>query len=195
MGCSSSSQKKSPLTTRITKSSALQSKVVFLGDSGVGKSSILLRFDKDIFSEDHNVTIGGAYLERTLTLKNNIPFSLHLWDTAGGEQFRNMAPIYYRNASAALLVYDVGESTSFQSMQYWLTQLDSNVKGEGMIVGLVGNKCDLPENKKQISRAMGQGFADNHNLIFAETSAKSGEGIQMLFQKLTEQIYDKMEKK
>ena len=106
-----------------------------------------------------------------------------------------MAPLYYRDASAAVLVYEVSDSKSFQSMQYWLNELDSKVKGEGMVLGLAGNKCDLPDNRKQISSAMGKGFADNHRLIFAETSAKSGEGIQVLFQKLAEEIYKKMEKK
>lgn len=82
-------------------------KIVLLGDATVGKSSIAQRFCKDVFEEVYEVTIGGAYLQKSLTLKNGKKIKIHLWDTGGAERFKAMAPLYYRDAVGALLVYDV----------------------------------------------------------------------------------------
>ena len=198
MGCSNSntsSPKRDPLRTGKLKNNqenAIECKVVFLGDSGVGKSSISQRFCKNIFTEEHEVTIGGAYLQQKIQLKNGSFLKLHLWDTGGEERFRAMAPLYYRDANAAVLVYEVSDLKSFQSMQYWLNELDSKVKQDGLVLALAGNKCDLPESKKQVPLSNAKPFAENNKMIFAETSAKTGEGIQTLFQLLAEELGRKM---
>ena len=199
MGCSNSntsSPKRDPLRTGKLKNNqenAIECKVVFLGDSGVGKSSISQRFCKNIFTEEHEVTIGGAYLQQKIQLKNGSFLKLHLWDTGGEERFRAMAPLYYRDANAAVLVYEVSDLKSFQSMQYWLNELNSRVKQDDLILALAGNKCDLPENTIQVSSSTARLYAENNKMIFSETSAKTGEGIQSLFQKLADEYLKKTE--
>lgn len=170
-------------------------KVVLLGDKSVGKSSIVIRLEKNTFYEIYSMTMGAAYFKYDLNLKNEVQFTLNIWDTAGEERFRNMLPTYYENASAAVLVYDATNIKSFESLQYWLNELDSKTKNEGMIIALAGNKSDLPDNQKQVSFTKAKTFAENHKLIFFETSAKTGEGISPLFQKLGEKIYKKKKKK
>ena len=87
-----------------------------MGESGVGKSSIALRFNKGEFSSSHDVTIGGSYLQHVLTLENNQKIRLHIWDTAGSEKFRAMASMYYRDTDAAIITYDVSEEKSFKEV-------------------------------------------------------------------------------
>ena len=172
--------------------SNLECKVVFLGDTAVGKSSIFQRFCKNIFTDDLPNTIGGAYMQQKVTLKKGISLKMHLWDTGGEERFRAMAPLYYRDANAAVLVYDVSNKASFDSIQYWLNELDSKVKQDGLVLALAGNKCDLPDNKKQVTTLSAKGLAENHKLIFTETSAKTGEGVNTLFNLLSEEIAKKI---
>ena len=175
--------------------SNMQAKIVFLGDAGVGKSSILVRLDKNTFYEEYVMTVGGVYLKHVITLKNKLQFTLHIWDTGGEERYRAIVPIYYRDASAAVLVYDVSNIKSFKSLQYWLNELDSKEKADGMILALAGNKSDLPENQKQVTLSTAKTFGEGHKLILAETSARTGEGILALFQKIGEEIYKKKNKK
>ncbi len=169
-------------------------KVVFLGDSAVGKSSISQRFCKNVFTGEHEVTIGGAYIQQKVTLKNGSSLKLHLWDTGGEERFRAMAPLYYRDANAAVLVYDVSNKSSFDSIKFWLNELDSKVKQDGLVMALAGNKCDLSDGKKQVTTATAKSFAEENKMIFAETSAKTGEGVNTLFQLLSEEISKKISK-
>lgn len=187
---------KTPLTSTFSSSSVPQAKVVLLGNPGVGKSSILLRFNKNVFFEDHGITIGVDYSKQTLILKDNMALTLHFWEMEGGERFRAIVPnMYYRDANAAVLVYDVGISESFQKMKYWINELDSVIKSENIILLMAGNKCDLPENEKKISSSTAKTFAEENRLTFFEASAKNGNGIQELFQRLAEEIYKKMNKK
>lgn len=179
---------------RPNSDSTAECKVVFLGDSAVGKSSISQRFCKNIFTGEHEVTIGGAYIQQKVTLKNNSVLKLHLWDTGGEERFRAMAPLYYRDANAAVLVYDVSNKQSFDSIKYWLNELDSKVKQDGLVLALAGNKCDLPETKRQVVTMNAKSFAESNKMIFAETSAKTGEGVNSLFQMLSEEIAKKLSK-
>ena len=109
-------------------------KIVFLGDSGVGKSSVSQRYCNNIFNENYEVTIGGAYLQNQITLKTGQQLKMHLWDTGGEERFRAMAPLYYRDANAAILVYDVSDSKSFSSIEFWYKELENLVKQEGMVL-------------------------------------------------------------
>jgi len=198
MGCSNSktdSPKKPPLGNgRNQKGTEAECKVVFLGDSAVGKSSISQRFCKNIFTGEHEVTIGGAYIQQKVQLKNGSSLKLHLWDTGGEERFRAMAPLYYRDANAAVLVYDVSNKQTFDSIKYWLNELDSKVKQDGLVLALAGNKCDLPDSKRQVQTLNAKGFAENNKMIFAETSAKTGEGVTSLFQMLSEEISKKLSK-
>lgn len=198
MGCSNSKSDSSPkkplVNGRSLKGTDAECKVVFLGDSAVGKSSISQRFCKNIFTGEHEVTIGGAYIQQKVQLKNGSSLKLHLWDTGGEERFRAMAPLYYRDANAAVLVYDVSNKQTYDSIKYWLNELDSKVKQDGLVLALAGNKCDLPDAKRQVQTFNAKTFAENNKMIFAETSAKTGEGVTALFQMLSEEISKKLSK-
>ncbi len=122
-----------------------------LGDAAVGKSSIAQRFIKDLFDDKYEVTIGGAYLQKSVTLKNGKKLKVHLWDTGGAERFRSMAPLYYRDALGALLVYDISDKQSFNALDYWTKELDNHIKEEKMKIAIAGNKCDLTPSEKKIS--------------------------------------------
>ena len=135
--------------------STADGKVVLLGESGVGKSSIAMRFVESKFVEGHDVTIGGAYFQKSVQLKPKDPTStqdrtvmLHLWDTGGHEKFRSMMNLYYRDAIGAIVCYDISEERSFNAAQYWINEMQQNTTFEqgGFMMALVGNKCDVPED-------------------------------------------------
>ncbi|KRX03316.1 P-loop containing nucleoside triphosphate hydrolase [Pseudocohnilembus persalinus] len=194
MGCSSSSQKqKKQSNLKIAKKETIKKepKIVFLGDAHVGKSSIAQRYCSNTVDENYEVTIGAVYHRKQVQLQNNYQLTLHLWDTGGEERFKAMAPLYYRDADAAILVYDQTEAKTFDSINFWLQELDNKVKNEGLILGLAGNKCDKPEEEKLVSRQQAEQFAKNNNLIFFETSAITDEGISQLINTVAEEYYNK----
>lgn len=121
----------------------LEAKVVLLGDSGVGKSSIAQRYCKNIFSESHDVTIGGAYLQQVVTLTDGTQVKLHIWDTGGSERFRSMVSLYYRDAAAAIICYDLTDDKSFSSVHFWINEMINNNDKDDFVMVLAGNKCDI----------------------------------------------------
>lgn len=137
-----------------------EAKVVLLGDQHVGKSNIALRYCKSTFSSQHITTIGGAYFQQKVILSNGASIKLHIWDTGGQDRFRAMANLYYRDAQAAILTYDVTNETSFSSLDYWIQELSekANAKSNSILLVLAGNKCDLPQIDKKVltTRAKGK---------------------------------------
>ena len=123
-------------------------KVVFLGDSRVGKTCIVGKFVTGNTLETTQPTVGAAFLSKTITVDDK-EYKLNVWDTAGQEQYRGMAPIYYRNSKIAIICFDITCSQSYDSVQYWIDQLNSNIDDNITIV-ICGNKCDL-ESERQIS--------------------------------------------
>ena len=164
-------------------------KLIFLGDATVGKSCILNRFMNDTFTEEYQATIGLDYQAKNVQIDNQNIYLL-LYDYSGQERFRSLIPMYTRDANIILLVYDVTSKVSFLHLSGWFKDL-TNVKKEEVIFAVVGNKTDLNDGRK-VSAEEGKKFADKHNFIFAEVSAKTGEGIQDLFEK---QIYPSIKKK
>ena len=159
-----------------------------MGDSGVGKSSIAQRYCKNIFSESHDVTIGGAYLQQTVTLADGTQVKLHIWDTGGSERFRSMVSLYYRDAAAAIICYDLTDEKSFQSVHFWINEMINNNDKEDFVMVLAGNKCDIESSQRKVTSDMAAGLGQKHQMILSETSAKTGEGVQELFKQIAERI-------
>jgi len=129
---------------------AIEAKIVLLGDQNVGKSSIAQRFCKNIFTGQYVVTIGGAYLQQKIVLNNGVTLKLHIWDTGGQERFRSMANLYYRDASAAIITYDIGNDKTFEGINYWVNELKSKSDQDKIVLALAGNKCDIDSKDRMI---------------------------------------------
>ena len=161
-------------------------KLIFLGDQSVGKSCILNRFMNDTFTEEYQATIGLDFQSKNVQIDNQ-DIHLLLYDTAGQEKFRSLIPMYTRDANIILLVYDISSKDSFLHLSDWLKDL-TNIKKEDVIFAVVGNKTDL-DDRREVNTEEGENFAKEQNFIFAEVSAKTGDGFSDLFYKnLFEQI-------
>ena len=155
-------------------------KLIFLGDQSVGKSSILNRFLNDTFVEEYQATIGLDFQSKNVQIDNQ-DIHLLLYDTAGQEKFRSLIPMYTRDANIILLVYDITSKESFNNLSQWLKDL-TNININEVILCIVGNKIDLNE-KREVEFDEGKKFAEEHDFIFNEISAKTGEGFSELFYK------------
>ncbi|CAO0792711.1 unnamed protein product [Mucor circinelloides] len=119
-----------------------QFKLVLLGESAVGKSSLVMRFVKDHFDEYRESTIGAAFLAQTVTLDDNTIVKFEIWDTAGQERYKSLAPMYYRNANCAVVVYDITQASSLEKAKAWVNELQRQAD-PNIVIALAGNKCDL----------------------------------------------------
>ena len=155
-------------------------KLIFLGDQSVGKSCILNRFMNDTFIEEYQATIGLDFQSKNVQIDNQ-DIHLLLYDTAGQEKFRALIPMYTRDANIILLVYDVTSKDSFLHLSDWLRDL-TNVKKEEVIFAVVGNKIDL-DDRREVNSEEGENYAKENEFIFAEVSAKTGDGFSDLFYK------------
>lgn len=176
--------------TSPTRSSSkfAQFKLVLLGESAVGKSSIVHRFVKNTFDNMRESTIGAAFLTQSITLPEiNTTVKFEIWDTAGQERYKSLAPMYYRNANAALCVYDITSSTSFSKAQDWVLELKKQALGN-IVICLVGNKSDLEDQREvletEITEYVETLKGEEFNIITAECSAKTGDGVHELFEKI-----------
>ena len=172
----------------------LEAKIVLLGDVSVGKTSIASRYCKNSFNEHHINTIGGAYQQQKVVLNNGAMVKLHIWDTSGQERFRAMTNLYYRDAQVAILTYDITSESSFASIDFWIQELKFKVENENMILCLVGNKSDVSQDERKVSTAKAKNFAQENNMIFYETSAKTGDGIKDLFVTIANKVYEQLKK-
>lgn len=164
-------------------------KLVLLGEAAVGKSSIVLRFVSNDFSENKEPTIGAAFLTQRVNINDHI-VKFEIWDTAGQERFASLAPMYYRNAQAALVVYDVTKPQSFIKARHWVKELHEQAS-QDIIIALIGNKIDLLEDdpdSRKVAQEEGEKLAEEENLLFFETSAKTAININEVFLKIGETI-------
>lgn len=166
-------------------------KYIIIGDSGVGKSCLLLQFTDKRFEPLHDLTIGVEFGARMVAIDGK-NVKLQVWDTAGQESFRSITRSYYRGACGALLVYDVTRRETFSHLQTWLEDAKAN-SNTAITIMLIGNKCDL-ENKRQVSKEEGEQFAKAHGLVFMETSAKTAQNVDDAFLRTAGMIYENFQK-
>jgi Ras-related protein Rab-1A len=164
-------------------------KLLLIGDSGVGKSCLLLRFADDTYTESYISTIGVDFKIRTIKLDEKT-VKLQIWDTAGQERFRTITSSYYRGAHGIIVVYDVTDRESFNHVQHWMQEIDKYAN-EGVIKLLVGNKSDL-QSKKVVSYDEAKQLADSMGLILLETSAKNAHNVEQAFTKMANEIKSKV---
>ncbi|KAL0966853.1 hypothetical protein UPYG_G00300970 [Umbra pygmaea] len=161
-------------------------KILIIGESGVGKSSLLLRFTDDTFDPELAATIGVDFKVKTIAVDGNRA-KLAIWDTAGQERFRTLTPSYYRGAQGVILVYDVTKRDTFTRLENWLNELETYCTRNDLVKMLVGNKIDREENRV-VDRNEGLKFARKHSMLFIEASAKTRDGVQCAFEELVEKI-------
>ncbi|XP_060525690.1 uncharacterized protein LOC132701615 isoform X1 [Cylas formicarius] len=154
-------------------------KVVVLGHQGVGKTSTVMRYVEDTFAAHIAPTVGASFFTCRLCIKDVI-VKMQVWDTAGQERFKAMAPMFYRNANAALLVFDLTSYKSFEDMKGWVQELKRNVE-ETIILCVVGNKLDLP-NLREVPRDEALQYSKSIGSSYHECSAKTDQGVRLVFE-------------
>jgi Ras-related protein Rab-2A len=164
-------------------------KYIIVGDSGVGKSSIMIQFTEHKFSLMHDMTIGVEFAAYIHTIGND-KIKLQIWDTAGQETFRSITRAYYRGAACALVVFDITKRASFNNIKSWINDVQ-NYSNFPITIILIGNKSDL-EEKRQVSSEEAEEFAQQNNITYIETSAKNCQNIDKVFIDSIENIYSKI---
>lgn len=155
-----------------------QVKVVLLGDSGVGKSSLVLRFVADNFKVDGDATIGASYMGKILQFNDKM-IKFNIWDTAGQERYHSLAKMYYRDANAAIMVYDITKRDSFEGLKRWYKELQE-FGPKDIVITIAGNKEDLVETEA-VSQEEAKEFARSIGALYKKTSAKTNYGVEQVF--------------
>ena len=164
-------------------------KYIIIGDAAVGKSNLLLRFAQNDFKSEYQLTIGVEFGAKNIDI-NNKKYRLQIWDTAGQENYRSITRAYYKNSVCAILVYDISNRDSFEHISNWIEDcLAQSPKTVFMV--LVGNKSDL-NDKRKVTLEEGQQMAKNNNMLFFETSAKTGENVDKIFEESAKEINKKI---
>ena len=167
-----------------------QFKIILIGDSSVGKTSLVNRFMGLEFQENYACTINADFKLKTLSLDSSTGADLTVWDTCGQEKFRAVTRQYFKDAHGVIIVYDVNDENSFKGISLWLNEIQNNCNNKNVSIILVGNKIDL--NDRKISKDEGNEFALKNGLLYAETSAKEGINIETPFENLSNDIIKKL---
>lgn len=169
-------------------------KVVMLGDSSAGKTSLVLRFAEGYYRDIPRAsTVGAFFITKRIQTNNGITCKIQIWDTAGQPQFRAMAPMYYKTAAAAILCYDVTSEKSYRVMRDWLDELHRTIPAGQIVIAIAPTKYDLLKDNGQLSSTVvplseTEELANALGAIFVETSAKDNDGISTLFQQVAERV-------
>jgi len=168
-----------------TGTNNMQAKLVLLGDMGTGKSSLVLRFVKGQFLDYQESTIGAAFFSQTLAV-NEVTVKFEIWDTAGQERYHSLAPMYYRGAAAAIIVYDITNSDSFARAKNWVLELQKQ-GNPNLVMALAGNKADVAA-KRKVEAEEAETYAKENGLFFMETSAKTAQNVNELFYEIARRL-------
>ena len=162
-------------------------KVILLGESGVGKSSIISRYINNEFTEHSQSTLGSNFYVKEINKENTI-YKLNIWDTSGQERYHSITNLFLKGSSIIILVYAINSRSSFKGLEYWYNTINEYLSGENHILAIVGNKSDLLDDEV-ISEEEGKKYAKEKNAIFKLVSAKSfPEGIFQLFQTVFDEL-------
>ena len=164
-------------------------KYIIIGNSSVGKSNLLLKFAHNKFLDEYQATIGVEFGAKNVEIDNKI-FRVQIWDTAGQENFRSITRAYYKNSVCALIVFDINNEDTFDSVQSWIQECKLQTPKTVTMI-LVGNKCDL---ECKVDRNRAKEIAEENGMLYFETSAKTGKGVDELFKKSAAKIKDNIEK-
>lgn len=175
----------------MTESSEMIFKTIIIGDSTTGKTNILSKYLHNKFDKASKPTIGVELSRKTYTINNN-KVDAQIWDTAGQERYRSMTKAYYKGALGALIVYDITKKETFDHVENWISDIRNSADNKVFII-LVGNKNDL-EEERQVSKDSGEMKAKEFGIAFMETSALNGTNIELAFQTLIEEVYNKHHK-
>ncbi|KAI7896069.1 GTP-binding protein [Mucor mucedo] len=167
-------------------------KIVIIGDSGVGKSNLLLRYTSDEFMEDSRSTIGVEFATKSLKIDNCF-IKAQIWDTSGQERYKAITSAFYRGAVGALLVYDITRKPSFDHVDQWLKELREHTE-ENIPLVLIGNKLDLSDVNRQVSTEIARQYATQSNMLFFETSAYDATNVTDAFETMFEHVYKELAK-
>eukprot|EP01025_Chloroclados_australasicus_P060806 TRINITY_DN7864_c0_g1_i1.p1 TRINITY_DN7864_c0_g1~~TRINITY_DN7864_c0_g1_i1.p1 ORF type:complete len:201 (-),score=27.73 TRINITY_DN7864_c0_g1_i1:652-1254(-) len=162
-------------------------KLVLLGEMGSGKSSIAIRYVKGQFNEYQESTIGAAFMTKSVA---ELKIKFEIWDTAGQERYHSLAPMYYRNAAAAIVVYDVTQESSFKKAIDWINELQKQAKPD-VVIALAGNKVDkvkADSTLRKVTTEEAMQLADENALLFMETSARDNTNIMELFTAIAKKL-------
>jgi Ras-related protein Rab-8A len=165
-------------------------KLLLIGDSGVGKSCLLLRYSDDSFTSSFITTIGIDFKIKSIAIGES-KVKLQIWDTAGQERFRTITTAYYRGAMGILLVYDVSDESSFANVRNWMRQIEQNA-AENVNRILIGNKADIDPSERKVTHAQGKALADEYGINFFETSAKMNSNVDEAFLAIASDIVGRL---
>ena len=167
-------------------------KVLLIGNSDVGKSSLILRYVDQIWNDVFVPTIGVDFKVKSLDVDQK-RVKMQIWDTAGQERFRNVISSYFKGAHGILLIYDITTRDSFKELENWLGEVERNASSQVLKI-LIGNKCDL-EEKREIPKDEGEAFANRNGMQFMETSAKNNNNVTEAFEALAKIMVESSNKK
>jgi len=169
-----------------------QFRVILIGDSTVGKSSLLRQFTEGQFIQTSDPTVGVDFHVRIIELNDKVRIKLQLWDTAGQERFRSITRSYYRNCAGCLIVYDITCRESFDHVRDWLEEARYATEDQDIVYVLIGHKVDL-DYQREVSTAEGEAFASSHGMVFIETSAKILCNVDEAFICVAREIYNRLQ--